>query len=67
MFLHVTCVIIFTETWLTDDVFNTEGLFFNNYQILRYNRNSSREGTVLIAVSSLHPSEIIATHSDDIK
>lgn len=57
-------VIIFTETWLKDNVFNSE-ILCNKYQIYRYNRNNRNGGGVLIAVSCRFVSESISTCSSD--
>ena len=52
--------LVFTETWLTNDIFSNE-LFPPNYQVYRQDRdydafNCTRGGGVLIAVSNLVPS-----------
>mgnify|MGYP003482109637 FL=1 len=52
-------VIIFTETWLKDNVFDSE-LLCNKYQIFRFNRNDRNGGGVLIAISCLFQSEVIS-------
>lgn len=52
-------VIIFTETWLVDNVLNTE-IFCGNYQIYRRDRgNLIKGGGVLIAVSNRLSSDVL--------
>lgn len=51
-------VIIFTETWLKDNVFDSE-LLCDKYQIFRCNRNDRNGGGVLIAISCLFQSEVV--------
>ena len=57
-------VIIFTESWLTNEILNAEVLC-DSHQKYKHNCNSRIEYGILIAVPSLYLSEIIATHSDD--
>lgn len=59
-------VIIFTETWLKDNIFDTE-ILCARYQIYRKNRNQRNGGGVLIAVLSTIPSEVLISNISDIE
>lgn len=59
-------IVIFTETWLTNNILNSE-IMCDNFQIFRCDRENNRKsGGVLIAVSNIFPSEalIYDSHSN---
>lgn len=64
-------VILFTETWLSDDIYDAV-LGFHNYQVYRCDRNSmtskkQRGGGVLIAVKKSIHSEIVKINNNPIE
>lgn len=58
-------IIVFTETWIQNNINNSE-ILCNKYQIFRcdrFDKNKKRGGGVLIAVSMIFPSEQIMVSS----
>lgn len=53
-------IIIFMETWLTDNISDAK-ILCENYQIYGYNHSERRGGGVYFSVSFVYPSEVIAS------
>ena len=53
-------VIVFTETWHNDSV-------FNKYKIYSYNRNTRRGSGLLVTVASIYPSKQFVIRTSNIE
>lgn len=54
-------ILVFTETWLSPDIINSE-LFLNNYRVYRTDRVNRRGGGVLLAMKKSISSSFVNSY-----